>query len=95
MKTITKTNWRQDKITDKQFDACVNMKSALGWKCEIPVTKGEACDLIDQMKKEIQKRLAITGRIGYSRVFDDTPSPWGLEGDEDSDDDWGLGDEVF
>lgn len=55
--------WQNDKPTPKQLDAISNMKCALHWDCEFPETKGECCNLIAKMKKEISNRLSITGYI--------------------------------
>ena len=67
---VVKGDWRKRKITEKQYDAIINMRSALGWKCDIPNTQGAANKLITEMHGEIVKRLSITGKIGYAPEFD-------------------------
>ena len=67
---VVKSDWREDRITRKQHEAISNMRSALGWHCETPKTKGEASDLITEMRKEINIRLSLTGKIGYAPEFD-------------------------
>lgn len=62
-KRINHVHWRDEPRTDKQYCACINMRKGLGWTCEIPDTKGECCDLINEMKKEILTRQSICGSM--------------------------------
>ena len=88
METFTvKGDWRKEKITEKQYDAIINMRSALGWTCDIPKTKGKASKLIEEMHEEIVKRLSLTGCIRRVDTFDDAPDPWGMD-ELDSDNWW-------
>ena len=55
------------------------MRNALGWTCDIPKTKGKASKLIDEMHREIQTRLSLTGRISYDPNFDDRGDEFGCD----------------
>lgn len=46
-------SWRDEPVTDKQKNAIRNMADALGMTTyEMPQTKGEASDMIDEMRAE-------------------------------------------
>jgi hypothetical protein len=63
-------SWRDNAITPKQKKTIIKMRGILGWKMPVPEKKGPAADLISQMMKEAEKRIAITGSMGYRSEFD-------------------------
>lgn len=52
-----------DKPTEKQIRAFYNMQHALGWNSDTPETKADMSKKIGEMKREIHKRISITGVI--------------------------------
>ena len=72
-------NWREENITEKQKTTIIKMQGILGWTCDIPVKRGEACDRIKELMKEADKRIAITGTMRYSPKFETIEDD--LEGD--------------
>lgn len=62
--------WRDDDITDKQKSTIIKMAGILDWNCNIPDKKGPAADIIKELMAEAEKRIAITGSMGYNPEYD-------------------------
>lgn len=68
MNTRTVNEWRSKEPTDKQLSAIWNMQRAMGVsKLSSPLTRGEAYDLISQLKKAIERNLMLGGSINPAR----------------------------
>jgi hypothetical protein len=63
-------NWRDENITEKQKATIIKMQGILGWTCEVPTKRGEACDRIKELLKEADKRIAVTGTMKYNPKFE-------------------------
>lgn len=58
-------NWQQDEPTEKQIISISNMLYALGEGKTLPIpkTKGEASQIIGELKEVIKNHIEIAGKI--------------------------------
>jgi hypothetical protein len=63
-------SWRDDAITFKQRKTIIKMQHILGWTCTIPDKKGPAADRIKELMSEAERRISVTGSMGYKSDFD-------------------------
>lgn len=78
--------WRKLPATQKQIDAILNMRHALGMRCDalhkMPAERGPASDEIKKLHHIIINNLSIGGSIDPRRsVYSNDSSEWDYEQD--------------